>query len=189
MQIEVGKKYRRRDGRVVEIASGPDKDGDFSIANPGAHEGRYYCPDGTFTGYGDDPERGEHIIEEYIEPAAPPTECKLVYIAGRYTGVTPDAVNLNCRAAEFMGRLARERGWYPVIPHMNTEAWDSEHKDTDADWYYENTLELLRRCDAVLMVPGWQESTGARGEHDEALRRGMPVWYDAYDLERVSHAA
>ena len=47
----------------------------------------------------------------------------------------------------------------------------------DSFWL-EATLELLRRCDLVVMMENWEESTGARGEHDEAIRRGIRVVYE-----------
>ncbi len=38
-------------------------------------------------------------------------------------------------------------------------------------------LEILKRCDAVLMTPDYERSSGARAERDEALRVGLPVFY------------
>lgn len=37
-------------------------------------------------------------------------------------------------------------------------------------------MTVLRRCDLVVLVPGWQESAGARAEVAEARRRGIPVY-------------
>jgi hypothetical protein len=41
-------------------------------------------------------------------------------------------------------------------------------------------LEWLRLCDAILLLPGWQTSRGARMEYEEALKEGLVIW----DLER-----
>jgi hypothetical protein len=37
-------------------------------------------------------------------------------------------------------------------------------------------LEILRRCDAVLVTTDWRDSAGARGEVNEAKRIGLPVF-------------
>ena len=44
------------------------------------------------------------------------------------------------------------------------------------EFWLEGTLELLRRCDAVFLIPGWEQSTGSRSELDEATRLGLPVF-------------
>jgi hypothetical protein len=38
------------------------------------------------------------------------------------------------------------------------------------------TLELMRRCDAVILVHNWRDSAGSRAEVDEAKRLGIPVF-------------
>jgi hypothetical protein len=38
-------------------------------------------------------------------------------------------------------------------------------------------LELLRRCDAVLVVERWESSSGSRNEIDEAIRQDIPIFY------------
>ena len=38
------------------------------------------------------------------------------------------------------------------------------------------TLELMRRCDAVVVIPGWEHSTGTKAEIDEAMRLEIPVF-------------
>jgi hypothetical protein len=37
------------------------------------------------------------------------------------------------------------------------------------------TMELLRRCDTVLMLSGWSTSSGSKAEKEEALRLGLPI--------------
>ncbi len=106
---------------------------------------------------------------------------KLVYVAGRYRSKSKDGVRLNIQAASHVGAIASERGWYPVIPHMNTAG--HEHiTDNDDQFYLDGTLELMRRCDAVVMVPGWTESKGAISEHNEAQRLEMPIYLTVDEL-------
>lgn len=110
---------------------------------------------------------------------------KLLYIAGRYRGRTREAVESNISAARFMGRLATERNWMPVIPHLNTA--DFEHStDKDDQFWLDGTLTLMQKCDAVLMVPGWKESSGATTEHNLAKRMGIPIFYTFEELPDVN---
>jgi hypothetical protein len=44
--------------------------------------------------------------------------------------------------------------------------------------WLEGDLAMLRKCDALFMVPGWAKSTGAIAERDEAFRCHIPVFDD-----------
>lgn len=99
---------------------------------------------------------------------------KLIYVAGKYRGDRPIDVKRNIRLADMAGEYIVEyTGHMPVIPHKNTEGYEGLQGD---DFFLEGTLELMRRCDAVYLLPKWEESSGARGEEAEARRLGMPVF-------------
>jgi hypothetical protein len=105
---------------------------------------------------------------------------KVVYVAGRFRGKTAWHVAENVRAAEQVGYHVAAAGAMPLIPHANTAHFDGT---MTAEFWLEGTMELLRRCDAVMMVPGWLDSKGALAERAEAQRIGLPVFsagdYDA----------
>lgn len=96
----------------------------------------------------------------------------LIYIAGPYRAPTAWQREQNIHRARTWGVAVAHAGAYPVIPHANAAHFDGEAED--ALWLA-GTLELMRRCDAVLMIPRWSDSSGARAEHDEAMRLGIPV--------------
>jgi hypothetical protein len=102
---------------------------------------------------------------------------KLVYTAAKYTSADPWQAEQNVRRAEEAAyEIMKLGGLWPVCPHSNTR-----HYFAAACTYeqaIEATLELMRRCDAAFFCPGWEQSSGARGEHEEALRLGMPIFYD-----------
>lgn len=101
----------------------------------------------------------------------------LIYIAGKYRGKTSWQVEQNIRAAEIVGfDLASKYNIVPIIPHTMYRHFDGELTD---DFWLKGTLELMRRCDAAVFIPGWHLSSGAVGEHKEAQRIGMPT----FDLE------
>ncbi len=104
---------------------------------------------------------------------------KLGYVAGPFRGKDHWQIAENIRNAE---RLALEiwRLGVPVIcPHANTAHFQDAADDRT---WLEGDLEMLARCDFMVMTPDWQRSSGARAEHDFALARQIPVFYDVAGL-------
>lgn len=104
----------------------------------------------------------------------------LVYVAGPYAATTRWEEEQNVRHAEAVGYNVADAGAMPVIPHTNTRPHFSDLNS--AEWWYEATVELMRRCDAVMMVPGWKQSKGSVAERTEAERIGLPVFLTLREL-------
>lgn len=98
---------------------------------------------------------------------------KVIYIAGKYRGATPWEVEQNIRAAEDIAAKVWAMGHAALCPHANSRHMEGVASD---EHFLAGTLELMRRCDAVLLVPNWHRSEGARAEVAEAERQGMPVF-------------
>jgi hypothetical protein len=96
----------------------------------------------------------------------------VVYVAGKFRGPDHWAIAENIRAAERVALEVWRLGFACICPHTNTAHFQGAAPD--AVWL-EGDLEMLRRCDAVVVVPGWEESEGARSEVALARSRGMPV--------------
>ena len=101
---------------------------------------------------------------------------KLIYVAGLYRGFTKERIDLNIQAAMHAGVLLAERGYMPVIPHKNTEKMELLTAKCDDRFWIDGTMELMSRCDGVLMVQGWKDSMGAVGENHKAQELGIPVF-------------
>lgn len=102
---------------------------------------------------------------------------RVVYVAGPFTAGDGWAIEQNIRRAEEVGYRVVELGASPLIPHTNTRFFSGTKT---AEFWYEATLELLRRCDAMVTVEGWQDSKGTKRELAEAAERGIPV----FDINR-----
>lgn len=99
----------------------------------------------------------------------------LIYIAGPFRGPTPLAVRRNVEAARDLGLRVAQAGGYPVIPHTMTSEFDKQLTD---QFWLDGTLELLKRCDAIVLAENFGDSVGARTEYAEAVGREMPTWVD-----------
>lgn len=107
---------------------------------------------------------------------------KIVYVAGPFRGPTPWDVEQNIRRAEALALEVWKLGAACLCPHTNTRFFDKA-PDTPDDVYLEGDVEMLRRCDAVLMTPDWQRSTGARKEMTVALVNNIPVFHTLHELD------
>lgn len=98
---------------------------------------------------------------------------RLVYVAGAYRSPTENGVLMNILTARDAAVKLWQAGFAVVCPHMNTALMGGTVPDSA---FLAGDLTILRRCDAVYMLPGWEKSTGARGEHDDAVKHGIPVF-------------
>lgn len=108
---------------------------------------------------------------------------KLVYVAGPYRGENSWEVEKNIHRARSLGAyVAKETGAMPVIPHANTAHFDGLKPD---EFWIEGTLELMRRCDAIIIGAGWSDSEGTKAEIKEAMAIGVPVAWSLADLLEI----
>lgn len=90
-----------------------------------------------------------------------------VYVAGPMTGYD----EWNYPAFVEAARTLRRLGYDVVSPH---ELHD-EDMTRPFDWYLRRDLAALVTCDAIVLLPGWAESRGAKLEHMVAMGLDMPV--------------
>lgn len=98
---------------------------------------------------------------------------RLVYIAGPYRAATHWGVEQNIIRAREVSAAVWALGIAAFCPHTNTAHMSGA---ADEDVFLAGTLEVLRRCDAIVLVPGWSVSTGTKAEVAEAHRLGLPVF-------------
>lgn len=101
----------------------------------------------------------------------------VVYLAGPYRAPTIRGVVQNIRAAEAVALQLWQAGFAVICPHMNTALLDGAITD---EVVMAGDLELLARCDAIVMLRDWQSSKGAKAERLFAREHGIPVihWHN-----------
>jgi hypothetical protein len=103
-----------------------------------------------------------------------------VYIAGPMRGIK----DFNFPAFEAAAKALREIGWQVVSPHEEDIRHDGldvkKHKDFNNpphsfSYYMKRDLPLVCECDAIALLPGWEQSEGAKLEHQVAQSLGKMV--------------
>lgn len=98
---------------------------------------------------------------------------RLAYVAGPYRAASESAVVRNIRNAEEVAVELWKAGFAVICPHMNTALMGGICPD---DVWLKGDLVMLERCDLVVLVPGWQASSGTRSEVDRAHTCGLPIY-------------
>ena len=99
---------------------------------------------------------------------------KVIYVAGKYSASTWSGIEDNIRKAEAAALKLVAAGWAVICPHKNTAHWEVY----DFFLWIDMDLEILRRCDAVFMLDGFQQSEGAMREFAEACNQKLEVYYE-----------
>lgn len=133
---------------------------------------------------------------------------EVIYIAGPFTSDDPLVVAHNCNVANALARRVRAYGLVPFVPHTGLAGGHTALGELEsprvslAELTWEQAMtecrELLQRCEAALMVEGWERSRGATEERALAKACGIPVFDTFADLvaaglgvkkAEVAHAA
>ncbi len=88
-------------------------------------------------------------------------------------------VQRNIMAAMALGLRVWQAGAVALIPHANTMFFTGSADDSV---WLAGDLELLNRCDAVLLTEDYARSSGARAEREHAIERNIPVFHHIDDL-------
>ena len=99
----------------------------------------------------------------------------VVYIAGPYRAASTWKIECNIAQAKAAALAVwqTERA-VAYCPHANTAHFDGEAPD---QVWLDGNLEILSRCDAVLLVGMWQESAGTLREVKLADEMSIPVFH------------
>lgn len=113
-------------------------------------------------------------------PAPAEKRMKLAYISGPYRsqgGI--NGIYDNVQHARASALKLWKKGYAVLCPHMNTQFLDGALPD---EVWLGGDLEMLHRCDLVLMVDGWKDSAGSLAEKALAEKLGLPVFTHAHSV-------
>jgi len=172
--IIFNKPIRTREGGEVKLLSTCRGDDDFPIwAEITMANG--VKTQGTFTSTGRYYKHGPETPYDLINVLPP---MKVVYIAGPFRGPNSWEVEENIRRAERLALEAWRAGFAVICPHANTRFFNGAANDSV---WLEGDLEILRRCDAVILTYDWERSSGAKKEKQFAEELKIPVFYSVAD--------
>jgi hypothetical protein len=114
---------------------------------------------------------------------------KIVFIAGPYYGGgNLKNIDKNIREAESYAIALANRGVGFFGPHLHTARF--ELRTTAAEEYFkELDMSMLQRaCDAIMAIPGWEKSRGAKAEIKWAKNHKIKIFYpkSVSDLDKVA---
>lgn len=105
---------------------------------------------------------------------------KLIYVAGPFRAATPWLIEQNIRKAETLALEVWKLGVPALCPHTNTRFY--QHSAPDELWL-QGDLVMLERCDAIVLVEGWEKSSGTKAEIEHAKSKGIPVFESLNQLD------
>lgn len=99
----------------------------------------------------------------------------IVYVSGKYSG-TPEEIKANIEKAKAVAVELWSKGYVALCPHLNTANFEEESSLLTWDDYIKGDLALLSRCDAIVMLPDFEDSKGALVEFEYAVRNDIPIY-------------
>ncbi len=100
---------------------------------------------------------------------------KIAYVAGPYRGRTHNDVAQNIAAAREVAARLWSLGYAVICPHLNSAFMSGAAPE---EVFMEGGLAMLRCCDLVVLVEGWQASQGTAREIEMARANSIPIFSD-----------
>lgn len=104
---------------------------------------------------------------------------KVIYVAGPFRAGNSWDCEQNIRRAEVLALEVWVLGAAAICPHTNTRFFDGVEPH---DMWLKGDIEIMKRCDAVLLVSGWEVSEGTKEERRIAIELRIPVFTSIHSL-------
>ncbi|RLJ04023.1 MAG: hypothetical protein DRP08_02570 [Candidatus Aenigmatarchaeota archaeon] len=111
-----------------------------------------------------------------------------IYIAGAYSADNVITVLNNMRKGMRLATKVLLLGYAPFCPWLDFhfQLMLRENETLSVDDYYRYSIAWLTVSDAVLLVKGWQNSTGTRREKKIAAKLRIPILYNIEELGKIN---
>lgn len=101
---------------------------------------------------------------------------KMVYVSHPYGGLKE-----NEKSADYITKILANT--FPEIAFISPiHAIRCDYKTTPYTKGLQQTIEILKRSDAIFMSPGWKTSKGCKAERKVAKRMEIPIIYEMKDI-------
>jgi hypothetical protein len=100
---------------------------------------------------------------------------QVIYLAGPYSATTINQTYENIQKARQKAIELWTQGNAVICPHLNSYMMDGV---VPYEQFLNGYLEILKQCDAVYMMSGWETSKGSKRENEFAKENNIPVIYD-----------
>ena len=110
---------------------------------------------------------------------------KTIYISGPMSN-TP---NSNLEAFDEAEKQLKQLGFDVLNPHkicekLNIKFFEMGKSPEYEDYLKEDIIQMLSKCDTVLVLPGWRGSKGSKLEIANAIACGLDVVFNISDVRR-----
>lgn len=103
---------------------------------------------------------------------------KIIFIAGPYfSGGDPVKIEENIRNAEKYQIALANQGIGFFCSHNHTEHFEEKAKAPE-EFYKQLDFQILKKsADAIIAIPGWEDSPGSQNEVKWAKENSMKIFY------------
>jgi nucleoside 2-deoxyribosyltransferase len=108
---------------------------------------------------------------------------KTIYISGPMSNIP----NSNLEAFDEAEKQLKQLGFNVLNPHkiceeLNIRFFEMGKIPEYEDYLKEDIIQMLSKCDTVLVLPGWRGSKGSKLEIANAIACGLDVVFDISDV-------
>jgi len=102
----------------------------------------------------------------------------IIYLAGPMRPKHDQTLEGNLRTAKAVALQLWSEGYAVICPHSNCDLpYADAVRLVPEEVWLKGDIEIISRCDAVVVLPDYQNSDGTMSEIKHALVKGIPVFY------------
>lgn len=103
---------------------------------------------------------------------------KIIFIAGPFRGDgRKETKEKNIEVArQFVHKFIKNKIPF-YSPHLNIDQEIASLGITESVLAFDLNTEMLNRCEALAVLPNWEQSSGTIAEVDEAKAKLLPIFY------------
>jgi nucleoside 2-deoxyribosyltransferase len=102
----------------------------------------------------------------------------IIYLAGAIRPKLDQTLEGNVAKGKAIALELWKKGYAVFSPHANSDLPISlADKEVESSKWLNGDLEILSRCDVLVVIPGWEYSDGTKDEIRFANNHGIPVYF------------